>query len=96
MAYGIPVIASVRPESETARIVQGSGAGWVTDAQTPSEFASVAAAKLSDPEALKTAGRAGFTYASENFRPRAVAAKFEAVLADVVNGHRRRRLEIRG
>ena len=27
MAYGIPVIASVRPESETARIVRESGAG---------------------------------------------------------------------
>lgn len=85
MAYGIPVIASVRPESETARIVQESGAGWVTDAQRPSEFASVAAAKLNDPEALKAAGRAGFAYARENFRPSTVAAKFEAVLADVVN-----------
>jgi colanic acid biosynthesis glycosyl transferase WcaI len=86
MAYGIPVIASVRPESETARIVQESGAGWVTDAQTPSEFASVAAAKLTSPEALKAAGRAGFTYANENFRPGAVAAKFEGVLIDVVGG----------
>ncbi len=89
MAYGIPVIASVRPDSETARIVLESGAGWVTDAQTPSEFASVAAAKLGDPEALKRASRAGFVYANENFHPSAVAAKFEAVLSDVVNDDRR-------
>ena len=88
MAYGIPVIASVRPESETARIVQESAAGWVTDARTPSEFASVAAAKLSDRDALRAAGRAGFTYANENFRPGAVAARFEAVLAEVVNENR--------
>lgn len=86
MAYGIPVIASVNPERETARIVLESGAGWVTDAQTPAEFASVAASKLGDPEALKTASRAGFTYANENFRPGAVAAKFEAVLAEVTHG----------
>jgi colanic acid biosynthesis glycosyl transferase WcaI len=83
MAYGIPVIASVRPDSETARIVQESGAGWVTDAQTPSEFAAVAAAKLKDGAALRSAGQAGFTYAQENFHPRAVAARFEDVLAKV-------------
>lgn len=88
MAYGIPVIASVRPESETARIVQESGAGWVTDAQLPSEFASVAAAKLTDRDALKTASSAGFAYASENFRPGAVAAKFEDVLNDVIGDDR--------
>ena len=84
MAYGIPVIASVNPDSETARIVRDSGAGWVTDSQTPPEFAAVAAAKLRDPEALKTASRAGFTYANDNFHPRAIAARFEVVLDDVV------------
>jgi glycosyltransferase involved in cell wall biosynthesis len=84
MAYGIPVIASVDLESETARIVEGSGAGWVTDAQTPSQFAAVAAAKLKDPEALKAASRAGFAYANANFHPKAVGAKFEQVLNDVV------------
>jgi colanic acid biosynthesis glycosyl transferase WcaI len=86
MAYGIPVIASVNPDSETARIVRESGAGWVTDSQTPSEFAAVAAAKLKDPEALKTASRAGFTYANDNFHPSAIATKFEDVLRDVVTG----------
>ena len=83
MAYGIPVIASVNPECETARIVLESGAGWVTDAQTPSQFAALAAAKLRDPHALKAASRAGFTYAKENFHPSAIAAKFERVLAGV-------------
>ena len=85
MAYGIPVIASVNPECETARIVLESGAGWVTDAETPSEFASVAAAKLRDSATLESASRAGFAYANENFRPSAVATKFEEVLDDVVN-----------
>jgi colanic acid biosynthesis glycosyl transferase WcaI len=87
MAYGIPVIASVNPECETARIVLESGAGWVTDAQNPSDFASTAAARLRDPEALKIAGQAGFAYAKENFHPSAVAAKFESVLANVTATH---------
>jgi colanic acid biosynthesis glycosyl transferase WcaI len=85
MAYGIPVIASVRPESETARIVQESGGGWVTDARAPAEFAAITAAKLRDRDELKAAGRAGFAYARENFRPEAVAARFEQVLTAVTS-----------
>lgn len=91
MAYGIPVIASVNPDCETARIVLESGAGWVTDAQNPSDFAATAAARLRDSEALRSASQAGFTYAEENFHPNAVAAKFESVLTDVMttsNGSR--------
>jgi colanic acid biosynthesis glycosyl transferase WcaI len=86
MAYGIPVIASVNPESETARIIRESGTGWVTDARTPQEFTAIAAAKLRDLDALKAAGHAGFRYANENFHPRAVAARFEDVLREVVDG----------
>jgi colanic acid biosynthesis glycosyl transferase WcaI len=86
LAYGLPVIASVDPESETARIVQRSGAGWVTDARDPSQFASLAAAKLNDAGALKAASDAGFRYANDNFHPRAVAAKFDEVLVDVIGG----------
>ncbi len=84
MAYGIPVIASVNPDSETARIVRESGAGWVSDSDAPQEFAALAAAKLRDEDALKRAGAAGFAYATENFHPKAIAAKFEEVLKDVV------------
>jgi len=84
MAYGIPVIASVNPDSETARIVRESGAGWVTDSSTPQEFAALAAMKLRDASALQSAGLAGFAYANENFHPRAIAAKFESVLEDVL------------
>jgi glycosyltransferase involved in cell wall biosynthesis len=50
MAYGLPVLASVRPDSETARIVRDSGGGWVTDAGDPSAFADAAAEALARPE----------------------------------------------
>ena len=93
MAHGIPVIASVNPGCETARIVRESGAGWVTDAAEPSAFADAAARLLADHEALREAGRAGYAYARQHFSPAGVAARFEAVLDDLVAGSYPERLE---
>ncbi len=83
MAYGIPVIASVNPASETARIVRESGAGWVTDAAEPGQFALKAAEVLADRSELARAGQAGFGYAREHFSSARVAEKFEAVLLEL-------------
>jgi colanic acid biosynthesis glycosyl transferase WcaI len=83
MAYGIPVLASVNPSSETARLVRESGGGWVTDASRPAAFADAAARLLTDRGALREAGRAGYAYASTHFLPDAVAAQFERVLLGV-------------
>ena len=82
MAYGIPVIASVRPESETARIVQESGAGWATDSALPEQFAAKAADVLRRPDLIRAAGRAGFAFARANFRPQHTAEQFAGVIAD--------------
>lgn len=83
MAYGLPVLASVRLESETAKIVEASGAGWVTDARHPECFAAKAAEVLRDPAALERASKAGFDYARAHFAPSSVAERFEAVLEGV-------------
>lgn len=83
MAFGIPVIASVNPQSETARIVRESGAGWVTDAAQPSEFAEKAAEVLRDRAALAQASTAGFRFAHEQFAPSSVARRFSDVLSSV-------------
>ena len=40
MGYGIPVVASVREDSEVARILRASGAGWVADSRHPEAFAA--------------------------------------------------------
>ncbi len=88
MAHGIPVIASVNPSSETARIVRDSGAGWVTDAAQPVQFSDRAAEVLRDRDALNAAGRAGFAYAKAHFSPPGIAARFERVLLDVLNAPR--------
>jgi colanic acid biosynthesis glycosyl transferase WcaI len=88
MAYGIPVLASVNPRSETARIVLESGAGWVTDAADPGAFALKASQVLGDRGALREAGAAGYAFAHTHFAPGGVAARFEAVIGHAVgNGN---------
>lgn len=88
MTHGVPVIASVNPASETARIVHESGAGWVTDASNPSEFAARAAKIIRDRDALRTASRRGFDFARSHFAPATVAERFEDVLNDVLGDAR--------
>jgi colanic acid biosynthesis glycosyl transferase WcaI len=85
MAFGIPVIASVNPESETARIVRESGAGWVTDAADPAQFARKVAAVARDADALRRAGQAGFAFSRAQFAPAGVAERFERVLHAAVD-----------
>ena len=85
MAYGVPVVASVRLESETARIVNESGAGWVTDAADPDALAVAAARALDDWRARERASASGQAYAAEHFEPARVAERFERVLEQVVS-----------
>jgi colanic acid biosynthesis glycosyl transferase WcaI len=84
MAYGIPVVASVDPASEAARIVRESGAGWVTDAANPAAFAEKVNEVLRDRDALRHAGRAGYAYARAHFRPSSIATRFEGVLNEAL------------
>lgn len=84
MAYGLPVLASVRPGTETANIVEKANAGWVTDAADPAQFAATAARVLADREGLREAGRNAYEFASTEFDSAAVAARFEQVLLEVV------------
>lgn len=91
MSFGVPVLASVRPESETAALVRNANAGWVTDARDPAEFASVAAQALGDWSARVRAGEAGARFAREHFASDRVASAFEALLEEVVRERRSRR-----
>lgn len=84
MAYGVPVLASVQPGSETAGIVRRAGAGWVTDAAAPDEFVDTAARVLRDPAELERAGAAGMAFARRHFDPERLAERFEAVLDDAL------------
>ena len=61
MSRGVPVLASVNPRSEVARIVRESGAGWVVDAADPEGFPSALRGILADQAELERrgAGRTG-------------------------------------
>jgi colanic acid biosynthesis glycosyl transferase WcaI len=87
MSRGVPVLASVNPHSEIARIVRESGAGWVVDAADPDAFPRALRDILADQEELGRRSVAGLEYARRNFSPEVVAERFEEVLYDVVPRH---------
>ena len=80
MGYGIPVVASVREDSEVARIIRASSAGWVTDSADPTEAARALAKALQDPGERAIRANAGSSFAQANFLPRGVATQFADVL----------------
>jgi colanic acid biosynthesis glycosyl transferase WcaI len=83
MGYGIPVVALVPGDSEVARIVRGSGAGWVCDSADPAAWARTIAAALDDPEEQKIRGEAGRRFAERHFAPQGIAAQFARTLGRV-------------
>jgi colanic acid biosynthesis glycosyl transferase WcaI len=84
MAYGLPVIASVRSDSEVARIVESAGCGWVVDSADPDAFPRTVAAALDDPAEAERRGAAALEFASEHFTPAGSAERFERVLEGVL------------
>jgi putative colanic acid biosynthesis glycosyltransferase WcaI len=83
MSRGVPVLASVNPRSEVARIVRESGAGWVVDAADPEGFPRALRNILADQAELERRGAAGLEFARRNFSPEVVATRFEDVLYDL-------------
>lgn len=87
MGHGIPIVASVRVESEVARIVSTSGAGWVTDCADPAAWAQQLALAMGDRNERRRRGEAGLRYAREHFAPERFAERFEAVLDSITYRH---------
>ncbi len=85
MGYGIPTVASVRPESEVARIIAASGGGWITDSADTGQFASKLADVLQDPAAGDERGRAALAFAQRHFAPEHAAERFERTVLEVVD-----------
>ena len=77
LAVGLPVVASVRPESEAARIVRESGAGWVSDSRDPQGFVDSIIEAFSAREQLTKRSEAGVAFANENLSIETLADRFE-------------------
>jgi len=84
LAVGLPVVASVRPESEAARIVEQSGAGWVSDSSDPTGFTDSIVEAMSAGDELTKRSRAGVDFARNNLSIDVLADKFEQTLAGAV------------
>jgi colanic acid biosynthesis glycosyl transferase WcaI len=84
LSAGLPVLASVRPGSEVARLVEDAGAGWVVDARSPERFGDVTDAALGDEGERKRRGQAGFEYAQRLLAPERHAELMEKVLMQAV------------
>ena len=80
MMYGLPVVASVDPGSEVARIVRASGGGWVVDNADPSLFARALAEITASPAEIARRAMAAREYATRTFDVAAFAARFDDVL----------------
>jgi colanic acid biosynthesis glycosyl transferase WcaI len=83
MAQGLPVLALAKPGSELERVVLDSGCGWVMDNSKLELFGETVAAILADREELARRALAGRDFARAHFTADAIAAKFEAILAEI-------------
>jgi colanic acid biosynthesis glycosyl transferase WcaI len=80
MGRGIPVLASVRPDSEVAQLVDSSGGGWVTDSADPRAAVELAHEIAAHPDELRRRGAAAAVFAREHFEPGVVLDRFEELL----------------
>jgi colanic acid biosynthesis glycosyl transferase WcaI len=84
MMYGVPIVASVDPESEVARIVRDSGGGWVVDNKDAGRFSEQLKQVLADPGEIPRRAQAARAYAEDRFSLEAFAQSFDEVLRSVV------------
>jgi colanic acid biosynthesis glycosyl transferase WcaI len=83
MAYGLPIVASVDPRSEVARIVEASSGGWVVDNSDPATFARALQEIASSGDEIPRRAAAAREYAAKNFSVQAFAQSFDQVLGQV-------------
>ena len=83
MAAGCPILASVNPGSEVARIVQQSGAGLVIAPEDPSQLVQAIADLARDRSRLDEMSECGRRYAHEHWNESLTLPKMEAELLRV-------------
>lgn len=88
MAHGLPVLAIVNPDAESARIVRDANAGWVLDSGKLDALPGLLREILADPAELRRRGQAAHRFAREHFAPDRIVEQFEGVLASAVGATR--------
>jgi colanic acid biosynthesis glycosyl transferase WcaI len=80
LASGLPVVASVDPKSEAARVIRDSGGGWSSDSADPSRFAQLIVEAMADLSELTRRGEAGASFARANLTADALVDRFEEIM----------------
>ena len=83
MAYGLPIVAAVHPDGETARMVEKADAGWIADSSDPDLFPRTVVSALDDRDGLRRKAQAARNYAEKNFSADAFAGSFDELLRRV-------------
>ncbi len=83
MAYGLPIVAAVHPDGETARLVEKAEAGWVADSSDPDLFPRTVISALENRDDLRRKASSARGYAEENFSTEAFAGSFDRLLRRV-------------
>lgn len=86
MAYGLPVIAAVNPDSEAARIVRESQGGWVIDSADPEGFPAMVRAIAESAQTKARHSAAAYKFAQAHFTSTRMAERFERTLFEAVEG----------
>jgi colanic acid biosynthesis glycosyl transferase WcaI len=86
LAAGRPLIASVDPGSEIARIIQQSGGGIAVPPQDAKGLAGAIRRLAPAPEMAAAMGRAGRTFVERWASPTAVARAYEQLFAELRSG----------
>ena len=89
LAAGRPILASVDPGTEVARVVQRAGAGLAVAPDDPEAFCAALATLLAEPSATRAMGVAGRRFVEGWASPQAVASAYEALFVEL--GTRQRR-----
>ena len=91
LAAGLPVVASVHPESEAARLIRRSGCGLVVEPEAPESLRSAIDELLADPDRRRQLGAAGRAFAEREFDRSRVVARQASILDLLARGHERKR-----
>jgi colanic acid biosynthesis glycosyl transferase WcaI len=83
LAAGRPLLASVDPGTEVARVVEAAGAGRSVPPDAADDFTAAVADLTSRPEELVAMGERGRSWVERWISPAAVAEAYEHLFADV-------------
>ncbi len=80
LCAGRPILASIPRENLATRIIEKSGAGFVTDPSDHLEFVQKAELLLNEPELCQTMGKSARKWADEKFDIGKITDQFEHIL----------------